>query len=82
MLQLIALLFNKNQQSKSANIALKRLNEIISQLPNISQAELELLQKDLVYCLYSKYGFNKKNVYFDVSGNKLTMHANMEDIIR
>ena len=85
MLQLFALfnnfIQNKNQQ-KSADVALKRLNELIAQLPNMSQEDLESFKTDLISYLNLEYGIDKNDVCFTVSGTDVTMHAKIPTMVK
>ena len=61
--------FNNKHEERSADIAIKRLNELIAKLPTMSTADIEIFKQDMLSYLASEHGVDKNNVFFTVTGN-------------
>lgn len=64
-------------KDRSADVAIDRLNQLLSKLPNIKQLDLEKFKKDLLYFLNMEYNIDTKDVLFSVNESKVTIQATM-----
>jgi len=72
--------FRVESKNKSADVAIERLNKLLSQLPNIKKIDLEKFKKDLVYFLNIEYNIDKKDVLFSINDNQITIQTTMPSI--
>jgi hypothetical protein len=72
--------FGAKSKNKSADVAIERLNKLLSQLPNIKKIDLEKFKKDLVYFLNIEYNIDQKDILFSINDNQVTIQTTMPSI--
>lgn len=77
LLDSIRNLLQIRSKDRSADVAIDRLNQLLSKLPNIKQLDLEKFKKDLLYFLNMEYNIDTKDVLFSVNESKVTIQATM-----
>jgi septum formation topological specificity factor MinE len=77
LLDSIKNLLQIRSKDRSADVAIDRLNQLLSKLPNIKQLDLEKFKKDLLYFLNMEYNIDTKDVLFSVNESKVTIQTTM-----